>query len=115
LTGINSTKDSIEVSAIPYDKLKKIIENNNIQRRILIIDACYSGLAAQDAEGNNYTEDELDIKGTYVLTSSGSAEVARFDTDSPNTYFTEELISAFKKKDCQTIKNLYHWKISTQH
>ena len=61
LTGINSTKDSIEVSAIPYDRLKKLIENNNIQRRIVIIDACYSGLATQDVEGNNYTENEYGI------------------------------------------------------
>jgi uncharacterized protein (TIGR02145 family) len=97
LTGVNSKSNSIKISAIPYNEIKQIIENNFIQKRIVIIDACHSGLATQDVKGENYSENELDIKGTYVLTSSASDEESFFESSSRNTFFTKELISVFKK------------------
>jgi uncharacterized protein (TIGR02145 family) len=95
LTGINTRSNSIKISGIPYNEIKLKIENNFIQKRIVFIDACHSGLATMNVQDEVYTETELDIKGTYVLTSSAGNEKSFFDTNARNTFFTKELISIF--------------------
>lgn len=97
LTGTNSSKETIEISGIPFNKIKRKIESSFIQKRIVILDACYSGLAAMDGSNKPYTEKEINIKGTYVLTSSASHEKSFFDTFNRNTFFTKELVSSLKE------------------
>jgi formylglycine-generating enzyme required for sulfatase activity len=79
-------------TALPYDDIKKIIENSRIGQSIILLDACYSGLATQ----GEASIQELDIKGGYTITSSDSKEVSYFDTDEEYTLFTGELLNILK-------------------
>ena len=96
LTGTNSKADRIDYTAIKYTTIKERIENSQIQQRFIIIDACYSGLATMDVDHEFITEVERNIKGSYTLTSSASAEKASFDSNSRNTFFTEQLNKVIK-------------------
>jgi len=93
LTGINSNQNSIKISGLRFNDIKLLIEGSYIQKRIVIIDSCYSGLATMDNSGEFFTKDELNIKGTYILASSASNEKSFFDSSYRNTFFTKELIS----------------------
>jgi tetratricopeptide (TPR) repeat protein len=93
LTAYNSEKDFdlIEYSGIEFTKLKSIIENSpGKPTSIVIIDACYSGIAAQSE--SNLTDEEKTINGAYIITSSSSKEQSFFDPDGKHTFFTDELI-----------------------
>lgn len=95
LTGINSKTTTIKVSGIPYNEVKQLIEQSQIQKRIVILDACHSGLAAMDSD-LPYTENELDIKGSYLLASSAGNEKSFFDSNERNTFFTKEFFNLIK-------------------
>lgn len=92
LTASNSIEGLIKIkySGIEYDDLKVLIEKAG-KKRIVIIDACYSGIAAQ---GDNIAleESEKEINGTYVLTSAPRDEQSLFNTEEEYTFFTKELI-----------------------
>ncbi len=93
----NSEKELIHFdgsTALAYDTVKKIITSSKIPQTIILIDACYSGSAAQ-GEGENVF-DEYRVNGTYTLTSSDSTELSYYDTDAKHTIFTGELLNIFK-------------------
>ena len=96
LTGVNTKNTNITSSAIHYNEIKKCIENSQLQKRIVILDACHSGLATQGENQDVYTEPELDIKGTFVLASSSDSEKSFFDTSGQHTFFTEEIVKLLK-------------------
>jgi Caspase domain len=93
LTAYNSVKDFdlIEYSGIEFSKLKHIIENcPGKPNSIVIIDACYSGIAAQN--DSTLTDEERTINGAYIITSSSNKEQSFFDPNGKHTFFTDELI-----------------------
>ncbi|MCX6251013.1 MAG: caspase family protein [Bacteroidetes bacterium] len=96
LTGINTKNSTITTSAILYNDIKDAIGNSQLQKRIVILDACHSGLATQGENPDVYTEPELDIKGTFVLASSSDSEKSFFDTGGRNTFFTAEIVKLLK-------------------
>jgi hypothetical protein len=48
------------------------------------------------SESGIYTESELSIKGSYILTSAASNEKAFFDSGKRNTFFSSELFNVMK-------------------
>jgi outer membrane protein OmpA-like peptidoglycan-associated protein len=94
LTGINTKKSSVNSSGILYSDIISLIENSQVQKRIIIIDACHSGLATLGED--SYFEKELDIKGSYTLTSASWDEKAFFDPNHRNTTFTANILDALK-------------------
>ncbi len=95
LTGTNSKEATIKTSAIAYNDIKRQLENSHIQQRVMVIDACHSGLAAM---GPNVMGDsfEWDIKGTYVLASAAGTEQAFFEKGKRNTMFSQELFNVMR-------------------
>lgn len=96
LTGINSRKKTLKTSAIAYNSIKNHIENSNWQQRIVILDACHSGLATMGDEDKHFTEAEIDIQGTYVLASAAGDEKSFFDPTERHTFFSGELIKLLR-------------------
>jgi len=96
LTGINSRKKTLKTSAIAYNSIKNHIENSNWQQRIVILDACHSGLATMGDEEKHFTEAEIDIQGTYVLASAAGDEKSFFDPTERHTFFSGELIKLLR-------------------
>lgn len=112
LASKNSDID-ITTSFIHFNELKETIENSHFQNRILIIDACHSGLAAQSEANEKFDESEITIKaseikaenkGTYVITSSSGSEKSLFDRNERHTFFTGELIRFLKNGTSKKIE-----------
>lgn len=95
ITGVNSKNHTITSSGLRYNEVKRILENSHIQNRIIFIDSCHSGLATLGSE-SPFTENEIDIKGSYTLTAAAADEKAAFNTCDRNTFFTADLLNIMK-------------------
>ena len=83
--------DDVILGAVDFDFINNnILKNSKALQKILIVDACHSGIAAQGAED---MAENLDVKGTYILASSSSDEVSYFNKNNRNTYFTESIVN----------------------
>lgn len=93
LTAYNSKKafHLIKATGIEFADFKSIIENSpGKPNSIILLDACYSGIAAQS--DNSLTEEEKSINGSYIITSSSNKEQSFFDSKARHTFFTDSLI-----------------------
>ncbi len=111
LTGTNTKKRALKTSSIAFHSIKEHLEKSHWQQRIVIIDSCHSGLAALGEAELCFTDAELDIKGTYVLTSAGD-EKSFFDTEERNTVFSGELIKLLrtglpKHQACLSLEDIF--------
>jgi uncharacterized caspase-like protein len=94
LTGSDSSERMIEFDGMPFERLRKALNASPARKRILILDCCYSGRAA---ELMGTTKAMLqanieDIEGAYVLASSGGTEAAVAPEGARHTAFTGELV-----------------------
>jgi hypothetical protein len=96
LTGTNTKITTLRSSAIAYQEVKDLIENSQVQKRIILLDACHSGLAAMGS-ADIFSADELDIRGSFILTSAAGSEQAYFDSTARNTFFSEALFTIMRK------------------
>jgi len=79
---------------IPYSFVEKMMNSSQADQKIVFIDACHSGLAAQ---GNSNVFDFEPVLGTFTLASTSAEESSYFKRDAVNTYFTTYLTDAFKE------------------
>jgi formylglycine-generating enzyme required for sulfatase activity len=73
---------------------EKILKQSVAKQKIVIIDACHSGIAAQSHESD---EVKIDVKGSYTLTSTSAKHSSYFNEDADYTYFTGSLIEVLSK------------------
>ena len=92
LTTTNSKKATIKYTSLPFEDIRVLFEESHLQNKIIIIDCCYSGLAAM-SDTQTVVEFGQEVNGTYILTSSPHNSKSYFDEDVRNTFFTSELIS----------------------
>lgn len=89
----------------------KVLKRSTAKQKILIIDACHSGLAAQ---GDFDPIRDFDVKGTYILTSSGD-EASYFEKKARHTFFTGTLIDLLRTgindetKEMMSLEDLYNF------
>jgi FtsZ-binding cell division protein ZapB len=104
LTATNTKKERLISTAIEFERFNKIIQSSKAKKKFLILDCCYSGLAALNSDNNPFFENELeDVQGTYIITSSPSNSVSFFHDNSTYTFFTSEFISILENGlDSQT-------------
>ncbi len=82
------------IGGIDFDFIKNVVlKQSTAQQKIVILDACHSGIAAQ---GDDTLVTNFDVKGTYILTSSSGEEVSFFDKNKRNTFFSGEIINLLK-------------------
>ncbi|HEY2720525.1 MAG TPA: caspase family protein, partial [Chitinophagaceae bacterium] len=86
--------DDYLLGGIDFDFISNVVlRNATAKQKILILDACHSGIATQ---GTDDMMQKMDIKGSYVLASSPGDEVSYFEKNSRNTYFTGVLLNVLK-------------------
>lgn len=100
----NTDKDDIDITSIPWKKIKDILEKGNgIQQRLYILDACHSGAAAL---GENDTETEI-AEGSLLIAAAKADEKSYFNSTDPYTHFTNAFINILEngidKTDAQQI------------
>jgi tetratricopeptide (TPR) repeat protein len=92
----NNTRkiDDYILGGIDFDFINQVIlKSSTARQKILILDACHSGIATQ---GMDTALPEIDVKGTYMITSSPGDEVSYFDKNGRNTYFTGMLLNVLR-------------------
>jgi formylglycine-generating enzyme required for sulfatase activity len=114
LTATDSHMETINIdgtSGVSYeDAIKKILKDTRIAQHIIIIDACSSGTIAQ---GDETALPDIDLKGSYTLTSSADRQASFFDEQlRPHTFFTAELLDMLRQgidsdRDSLTLAELY--------
>ncbi|MGB8191773.1 MAG: caspase family protein, partial [Chitinophagaceae bacterium] len=90
LAAINSKKlsDTEWLGIVEYGFIKRtILEQCNARQKILLIDACQSGLAVQSAD-----DDIFKAGGAYVLASSQAGDESYFNPLERNTCFTGTIL-----------------------
>jgi WD40 repeat protein len=93
LTAKDTEYDSIFSTTISINDLSDIIQNCNAEKKIIILDCCYSGSVDIDKiRGKLFKEDII------VLTASSSSEKA-YENNSGLSYFTKFLIEGIKTGD----------------
>lgn len=97
LTGKDSDKKFLEETCIDYKDFYRIVEKSNAQKKIILLDCCYSGIATLSSDGDFVKELDLkEVKGVYTLAASLSTKRAEFDDKELYTFFTGELIDLLK-------------------
>jgi uncharacterized caspase-like protein len=94
LTGTDSSDRMIEFDGMPIDRLRRALMASPARKRVLILDCCYSGRAAE-LMGTTRAMLQAsidDIQGAYVLASSGATEASVAPDGARHTAFTGELL-----------------------
>lgn len=93
------SKNGWRHTAVPYDWLRQaILEHSRAQRRIVILDCCYSGRALEGmAEPAASLPAAASVNGTYVLTSAAENVQALSPKDEECTAFTGELAAVLRE------------------
>jgi tetratricopeptide (TPR) repeat protein len=111
LTARNTKKiDDDIIGGVDFNFItEKVLKRSTASQKIVIIDACHSGLAAQ---GDLDPITNFDVKGTYILTSSGD-EASYFEKKARNTFFTGTLLNLLsagindETKEMMSLEDLY--------
>ncbi len=102
LTTYSTNTDKIKQGAISTADFADYIKECNSERKLIILDACYSGeFINADTMGDADSQITVELNnfsGTYVMTSVSKDNTARFPKENTNapTYFTGELIEVLE-------------------
>ncbi len=80
-------------NAIAYEDIERLIKTSPAPQKIVILDACHSGLAAQGTNANSY--DFEPVLGTYTLASTSADEASYYKKEASHTYFTGFILKLF--------------------
>jgi TPR repeat protein len=82
------------IGGIDFDFISnKVLKISAAKQKILILDTCHSGIATQGDDG---LLAGVDVKGSYILSSSPGDEVSYFEKSARNTYFTGALLDVLE-------------------
>jgi tetratricopeptide (TPR) repeat protein len=82
------------IGGIDFDFISnKVLKTASAKQKILILDTCHSGIATQGDDG---LLAGIDVKGSYILSSSPGDEVSYFEKSARNTYFTGALLDVLE-------------------
>ncbi|MFJ4094624.1 Hsp70 family protein [Kitasatospora sp. NPDC089913] len=102
------------ISALPYRTLRKVVLGARARNRVVIIDACWSGMAttAHMAGGQERLRTQTAIEGAFVLASSEHDSTSLAPVGERFTAFTKELIGLLQDGSSRlgpelTLDNVY--------
>lgn len=90
-------RNSLRYTAFPYDGIREAVRDSPAASRVVILDCCYAGRAVDtmsDPDSGAY--DQIEIAGTYVLTSTTATTTALAPAGARHTTFTGELIDLLR-------------------
>jgi caspase domain-containing protein len=79
-----------EFNSLEYDKLRSAVLDSAAATKIIILDCCFSGRVVSETMADPVTEmvGQIEVDGTYVLTSAGRDQVALIRPGEDYTAFT---------------------------
>ncbi|MBE1465976.1 hypothetical protein H4W33_004988 [Kibdelosporangium phytohabitans] len=87
--------DHLRVSALSFDLIREVFLDCPAVNRVLILDCCYSGRAARGFMGEPISG-QVEISGTYTLTSAPPNSLSRAPVGATHTAFTDELLTLLR-------------------
>lgn len=99
-------------TAVPYSWVSEALQDSPARIRILLLDCCFSGRAIGAMSGDSAALEQVDVAGSYVLTSTTANQVSHAVPGERYTAFTAELIkllsgSANPADEPLTLEGLY--------
>ncbi|MER5385504.1 tetratricopeptide repeat protein [Streptomyces sp. NPDC002688] len=95
-----SVADAPSFTAFPFQGIREAFLASPARNRVLILDCCFSGRAITGGLSPTHVHepliDQMEITGTYTLTSAAANEPARFQDGERHTAFTGELLLALR-------------------
>jgi hypothetical protein len=114
LATTESTEDECEFNALPLENLRLAIQSSPANKKILILDCCFSGEVVLDGMGSDASliSSEIEIEGTFSLASSPPNRLSIAPEGAQYTAFTAELIGTLAdgietQKDFLTLDDIY--------
>ncbi|MBI5219961.1 MAG: caspase family protein [Bacteroidia bacterium] len=104
----------LDITSLPFKSLKSIVQKSPAQKKIVIIDCCFSGRAINFMSNTMSAVETTHLAGTYLITSVSSNKLSKaFDKDNMYTGFTSVLIKTLKQglnvyRKCLTLKEIYN-------
>ncbi|WP_082317493.1 caspase family protein [Streptomyces sp. NRRL WC-3549] len=91
--------DAVEYSALRFDTVRGTFLGSRAKNRVIILDSCFSGRAIGTtlSAGQQEVLGQLDIQGTYTLTSAPPNSTALVLADEEHTAFTGRLLSLLRE------------------
>jgi hypothetical protein len=105
-------QNQVSGTAVPFDWVRQTIQGGTAAVRILILDCCFSGRAVGAMSSNSAALEQIDVTGTYILTSTEANKISHAIPGERYTAFTGELIKLLTTSEppangALTLESLY--------
>jgi len=95
-------------TALPFDLLREEIAHSAATTRVLVLDCCFSGRAIETmTDDQGVIGGQLEVAGTYTLTSTSDNAPSYAPTGDRYTAFTGAVLRALDHADPLTLDQLY--------
>lgn len=90
----NTKVDKLAFTALPFEAVRSVCLDSRAKSRVVILDSCFSGRAIGNtlADPGETVLGQLEVAGTYTLTSAPANRTALILPGEPHTAFTERLL-----------------------
>ena len=103
LLPVEADEENLYLTAIPMDELKRISERSKAKHMLFLVDACYGGLAAQNARSlqntdiPNFIEKISNEFSRQIITAGGKSEKVLEKDDWQHSAFTKNILLGLKE------------------
>ncbi len=105
---VHTYPDRIRWTALPLELLREEIANSAAATRVLVLDCCFSGRAIETmTDSQSVISGQLDVAGTYTLTSTTANAPSHAPFGERYTAFTSALLRALDEADPLTLDQIY--------
>ncbi|MCX4571894.1 WD40 repeat domain-containing protein [Streptomyces sp. NBC_01571] len=102
--------EHIGFSAVPMELVKRNLGRAGAKARVLLLDCCFSGRAVSPmAEPGSLLSGQLDLTGTYTLTSTTATAPSHAPVGAAHTAFTGALLHALAEPEPLTLDGIYEY------
>ncbi|MFD2417237.1 caspase, EACC1-associated type [Amycolatopsis pigmentata] len=95
-------------TALPFDVLREEIVASPATTRVLVLDCCFSGRAIEAMTSpQGMITGQIDIAGTYTITSTTANALSHAPEGARNTAFTAAMLAVLNTSDPLTLDDLF--------
>ncbi|MGW2712701.1 caspase family protein [Streptomyces sp. NPDC001356] len=100
--------DHVGFTGVPADLVKRYLGRARARLRVLVLDCCFSGRAvAAMTESGSLLSAQLDMSGTYTLTSTTATAPSHAPPGQRHTAFTAALLDALNQPQPLTLDDIH--------
>ncbi|MFG2139501.1 YDG/SRA domain-containing protein [Streptomyces sp. NPDC048650] len=104
----STNPDQLRWTALPFDALREELATSPAAIRILVLDCCFSGRAFEAmSDSRGAITGQIDVAGTYTMTSTTANATAYAPTGAKYTAFTHALLAALQGEESLTLDEVF--------